>query len=48
MKYSINVLPKYKTKVPGKYDNWKNLNKQELGFPRTVNLVNCNYQVYYK
>jgi hypothetical protein len=48
MKYSITVLPKYQTKLLGKYDNWNNLNRLELGFSSSVNIVNCNYQVYYK
>lgn len=48
MKYSIEILPKYQTKIIGKYDKWYNLNKEELGFTTGVRIVNCNYRVYYK
>lgn len=47
MTYTVTWLPKYASKVPGKYDNWKNLNAPSIDIPVQYKLMVRNYQIKY-
>lgn len=48
MMYTVTWLPKYKSKVQGKYDNWMMLNSSNIGFPAPYKLIVSNYRIIYK
>lgn len=46
--YSVTWLPKYKSKIQGKYDNWRMLNSSNIGILAPYKLIVSNYRIIYK